>query len=293
MCISLFLMTHKGYQVLKNLISEGYHKSIDLVVVGIDKSVVNDYSDDIITLCISNGVNYVDSNKKEYTIESPYAIAISWRWIIKENNFKLIVLHDSLLPKYRGFAPLVNSLLNKEERIGVTALFASEEYDKGNIILQDEIHITYPIKINKAIEKVSKIYVSLVCNLFKKLTKNIELTSCLQNEDEASYSLWRDEEDYFIDWKQSASFIKRFVDAVGFPYKGAKCYLNDRIIIINEVTLINDIKIENRVAGKVVFMDDKKPVIVCAEGLIRIDQAIYEVSNETILPLQKFRVRFK
>ena len=49
------------------------------------------------------------------------------------------------MPKYRGFAPLVNSLVNGEKIIGVTALFASEEYDNGDIIMQSSVDITYPI----------------------------------------------------------------------------------------------------------------------------------------------------
>jgi methionyl-tRNA formyltransferase len=54
-------------------------------------------------------------------------------------------MHDSLLPKYRGFAPLPNALINGEREVGVTALFASEEYDMGDIVCQRRLAVEYPM----------------------------------------------------------------------------------------------------------------------------------------------------
>ena len=148
MKISMFLMTNKGYQVLKSVVKNNFIQSIDKVIIGIDKSVINDYSSEIKELCEEHKLTYYLSNEK-FKINSPYALAVSWRWIINTENFKLIVLHDSLLPKYRGFAPLVNSLINKEEFIGVTALFASDEYDNGSIIIQNQIGSSYIFWLNR------------------------------------------------------------------------------------------------------------------------------------------------
>ena len=86
-----------------------------------------------------------------------YQLAIGWRWLISGTE-NLIVLHDSLLPKYRGFAPLVNSLINGEQEIGVTAIWAGPEFDAGEIIFQEKAGICYPIKIQEAIEIVSGLY---------------------------------------------------------------------------------------------------------------------------------------
>lgn len=293
MGISLFLMTNKGYQVLKNLIIDLYLDSIDKVVVGIDKSVANDYSNEIISLCKKHDINYCLHKDFDYNQIISYGIAVSWRWLIESKEMKLIVLHDSILPKYRGFAPLVNSLINGEKKIGVTALFASEEYDRGDIILQKGINVNYPIKIKDAIEQISLLYVDVVKEIIKRIRSNESIITYSQDEEKSSYSLWRDEEDYFIDWNKSALYIKRFIDAVGYPFQGAKCYINNEIVIINEVTILDDISIENRDIGKVVFIKDKKPVLVCKEGLLRIDSAIFEKSKDSILPLKRFRTRFK
>jgi methionyl-tRNA formyltransferase len=161
---ALFLMTNKGYEVLRTLLEAGFTAAIDKVIIGLDPAVVHDYSAEIMQLCEKNKVVYFFSNQ-EYTISASYVLAVSWRWMVKVQDFKLIVLHDSLLPKYRGFAPLVNALINGDDVLGVTALFASEEYDRGAIILQKTTPIQYPITINEAILKVSTLYSEIVLEI--------------------------------------------------------------------------------------------------------------------------------
>ncbi len=285
-------MTKKGYEVLISIIENNYIENIGKVIVGIDKEVINDYSIEIIELCKKNNIAYFISSHN-IKIDTVYVLAISWRWIIKDSNFKLIILHDSTLPKYRGFAPLVNSLINKEKMIGVTALFASDDYDKGQIIMQKQTSINYPIKINDAIMKVSVLYSEIVLDILKKISLNISIESTPQNENDATYSLWRDSEDYFINWNDSSSKIKRFIDAVGFPYQGAKCYLDNEIVVIFDATPIEDLTIENRDIGKVIFVEQNKPIVVCGKGLLKIDEAVFENSKRSIFPLKKFRTRFK
>ena len=114
-----------------------------------------------------------------------------------------------------------------------------------------------------------------------------------QFEKIASYSLWRDEEDYFIDWQKSSEYISRFVDAVGSPYADAKSYFNGEIIKIVSASPVSDVKIEDRESniGKVIFIFDGAPVVVCGEGLILINEAT-TLTGESIFPLKKFRSRF-
>ena len=89
-----------------------------------------------------------------------FKFAIGWKWII-DNTSQLIVLHDSLLPKYRGFSPLVNSLINGDTLTGVTALFASSEYDKGEIIEQAQIGLDKNSTITKLRVENTKLCVQL------------------------------------------------------------------------------------------------------------------------------------
>lgn len=289
--INFYVLNEKGYSVIKKFLDVYDSEYVGFIVIGRDYNIKNDYSKEIQEICIKNNIEFYYRNDR-IPVSNNYTFAIGWRWIIKSCE-NLIVLHDSILPKYRGFAPLVNSLINGEKCLGVTALFASEEYDKGDIIYQKSIEIAYPMKINEAIKKVSNLYEDIVILISKKIFTNNYLGAIKQNDELASYSLWRDKEDYYINWNQSSEEIKRFIDAVGYPYDGAKCMMDDEEIIINEVSIINDLKIENRQIGKVIFFDKENPVVVCKEGLIMIEDAIYSNSKMSIFPLSKFRIRFK
>ena len=289
--VTMFLMTFKGLQVVNSVLQNSNLNLIDKVIIGRDKNVVNDYSKEIELVCCQNNIEYCYNNE-DYLVKSKYCIAVSWRWLINVSESKLIVLHDSILPKYRGFSPLVNMLINGEKQLGVTALFASDEYDKGPVILQKKISINYPIKIESAIQKISNLYSEIIEEIFVILKKNGQIISVAQDEDNASYSLWRDADDYFINWNYSSKKIKRLVDALGFPYNGAKCLLDDKVVIIKEVECFKDLEIENRNVGKIIFFDNQNPIIVCGTGLLKIREAVYEDNGLSIFPLNKFRAKF-
>ncbi|GJM73207.1 hypothetical protein HMSSN036_54230 [Paenibacillus macerans] len=156
--IVMFLMNKKGYLVLENFIKKYGIDPIDIVIISRDPNVQKDYYLEIKNLCLKSGIKVLDRlENNEFTFNNQIAFAIGWRWIIN-NIDQLIVFHDSLLPRYRGFAPLVNALINKEAQIGVTALFATADYDKGDIIAQESLTINYPIKIEDAITKIADLY---------------------------------------------------------------------------------------------------------------------------------------
>ena len=287
--IRFYLLGYKGLKVLKSLDKEEL-KIISDIVVAKDKSVINDYSHEIEEFCKLNQLNYFRRGA-EPNSKDEFQIAIGWRWLINDNNGKLIVIHDSLLPRLRGFNPLVTALINGDDRIGATALLANEEFDKGLILYQKAVQIQYPIKIKEAIELVSNLY----SNLLKIIIRNIDANTIKfkkQNEKFATYSLWRDEEDYIIDWNWDTEKIKRFIDAVGFPYKGAKTNVLGNEVRIFDAKIIDDVVIENRVPGKVLFKDINGLTIACGKGLIKIKD-FYLNDNSLLDYTRKFRLRFQ
>jgi len=288
--IALFIMGHKGYEVLR-MISAIAPEMIEIVISASDTQVQNDFFLDIREHCVAHHLKFA-TREERLDINAGYAFAISWRWLIKLNDTQVIVFHDSLLPRYRGFNPLVTCLINGETEIGVTALFASEEYDRGDIIAQALTKITYPIKIQKAIELVSQNYVALARRLLVEITTGKVLHRHAQNEGMASFSLWRDDNDYQIDWSKSASHISRFVDAVGSPYRGAFTMVDGRPARLLDADVLDDVTIENRFPGKVVFIREQYPIVVCGEGLLRVRNLVDDETGQSLLPLAKFRTRF-
>lgn len=286
-------MSEKGWNVLSQIIIFKKQFIIDKVIIARDTSIKNDFYTDIQKLCKENNLSFCDRNDK-YEIKTPYLIAISWRWLISYTQDQtLIVFHDSLLPKYRGFAPLVNALINGETTIGVTALLGTVKYDTGEILFQEKTNIAYPIKISEAITLVSKLYRSISLKLVKSIISERVLKTKVQNENLATYSLWRNEQDYNINWNKSAIEIQRFIHAVGYPYLNAVTNAGNKSYRIINATPINDVQIENRDNGKVIFVEDGYPVIVCGSGLLKITEMEYFTTGENPLPLKNFRTKFE
>ena len=291
--VVLFVMTQKGFEVAKRAIEVG-KDIIDFIVIGTDSNVKDDYSQQIIRLAKSNNVKYFLRNEAVRVDVDTYIFAISWRWMIKHPMNRLIVFHDSILPKYRGFAPLVNMLINGEPEIGVSAIFGANEYDRGHIIAQKSSKIEYPIKIFDAIQLNIVNFTALAEEIILKISKEEDLVGIAQNENDVTYSIWRDNDDYRIDWSQSSEKIKRFIDAVGSPYLGAfTSTSHGEELRVLEAEVIDDVFCELRHVGKVIFVNDGLPTVICGRGLLRITKANYiDPENKPYLPMKSFRVKF-
>jgi len=283
-------MTEKGYRFLEGTIDR-YGHLYGEVVVGTDANVANDFSKEIISLCRARGI-ICTAREDLSSIRTEYALAISWRWLIKHSQDRLIVFHDSLLPKYRGFNQLVSCLINRELIVGVTALFGADEFDTGDILFQSSLEVTYPITIAEAISKIVKNYVEAGVFVLDRLDSKATLRGTRQDPSQATYSLWRDDEDYRIDWRASADFVSRFIDAVGNPYKCASCLVDGVKARVIRATPLADVRIENRTPGKVLFVERGRPVVVCGTGLLKIMTIVDDETGRSLLPLPKYRIRF-
>jgi len=285
-------MSAKGLAVLECLLSTFGPGLISHVVIGRDQAVKEDYHEAIEQLARNAGLP-VYTRQDAPDPNASCLFAVSWRWLLPTRPAQqLIVFHDSLLPRYRGFAPLVSALINGDDQLGATALLASpEEYDRGPVIAQESIAVKYPLKIVSAIEAITPCYQELALTVARQLQTG-GLTCREQDESRATYSLWRDNQDYFVDWTRDASWIERFVDAVGFPYLGAATAARGKTYRILDCAALPDVTIENRSPGKVIFVQNGKPVIVCGHGLLAVHRMVDADTGASALPLTRFRTRF-
>jgi len=196
-----------------------------------------------------------------------------WQYMIDQVDDRFVVFHDSLLPRFRGFSPTVSALVQGETEIGVSAVRPTKMADCGPIYLRVPVPIRYPMKIRDAYELLGEAYCRAAREIIRRKNGG-RLTCAPQRDHMATYSLWRDGIDYEIDWNWDSNRISRFVDATGWPYAGATT--SDRYgkpIVIQEASVVEDCRIENRTPGKIFRIEDEGPVVVCGAGLLRIDSA--------------------
>lgn len=291
--ITLFCMTKRGFICLESIVNTYGKSIIDTVIMSEDNNIEEDYFNEIKDFCETHDIAH--SHRRDFKdFKSKYVFAVGWRWLIPTSTqYDIIVFHDSLLPRFRGFAPLVNALIAGEKKIGVTALIAHEKYDAGPIICQFDTEIDYPMKISTAIDLNLKNYILCTLKVVKTIVDKKKIRAIPQNNELATYSLWRDDADYKINWYQEAHFIQKFIDAVGYPYKGAIAFIDNRMLRIVESEMIKDVIVENRGdnIGKIIFYEQLYPIVICGKGLLKIKQAIWDDDKTTALPFKKFRTR--
>lgn len=286
----LFCLGKKALVALTHL-DESQVEMVETVVVGKDPKVQEDFSAQIIDFCQQRNMKWIVRNEATQCL-SGTLIAIGWRWLIPVSAGQtLIIFHDSLLPKNRGFNPLVTALINGDSEVGVTAIVGGSQYDTGDIIAVEKVPISHPIRISDAIDLVALCYGKLLRHVFHMLIGD-EIHAVPQDEGKATYSLWRDEEDYYIDWTWSSDKIQRFIYAVGYPYQGARTRIEGDEYIVADAELVRDVVIENRTPGKVIFRVDDRPVVVCGTGLLKLN-ALRNVAERKVSFPSKFRLRFK
>jgi methionyl-tRNA formyltransferase len=141
-------------------------------------------------------------------------------------------LHFSLLPKYRGAAPVNWAIVNGEKETGVTTMKIVEELDAGPILLQDATEIGKTETAPQLMSRLAEMGADLLSETLQKLPT---LEPQEQIADQATFAPILKREDGVIDWSMDASAIERRMR--GFqPWPNAHTVFNSRRLIVWEAT---------------------------------------------------------
>lgn len=141
-----------------------------------------------------------------------------------------INLHASLLPKYRGAAPIQWALINGEEITGVTTMLMDEGLDTGPVFLKNELRIIEDDNADSLSRKLSEIGASLLIETIRGI-RNGSLKPIPQ-EGEPSFAPPLKKEDGDIDWNRTAREIFNLIRGT-YPWPGARCFIGgERVKII-------------------------------------------------------------
>ena len=164
-----------------------------------------------------------------------YIIVVAFGQILSETLLKVpkqfcINLHSSLLPKYRGAAPINRAILNGETRSGVTTMIMDKGMDTGDILLVDETPIEQNDDAQCLHDKLSEQGGKLVLETLSRLQKN-DLLPTPQNSDLASYAPKLKKEESLIDWKIDAESIFNKIRGLS-PWPGTHTLYNGKRLAI-------------------------------------------------------------
>lgn len=191
-----------------------------------------------------------------------------------------INLHGSLLPQYRGAAPINHAIINGEKESGVTTFFLTHEIDTGNIILSDSVAIADDETAGELHDKLMHVG----ANLLVKTLKAIEAGEVSEQPQPQSGELQHApkifKDDCKIDWNNQAQAIYNLIRGLS-PYPTAFTFLNDKTLKIFKAELED--KEPGIVAGG--FLTDGKTYLKFAakDGFIKLLDIQYEGKKRMLI----------
>ena len=193
--------------------------------------------------------------------------------ILRLPSHGCINVHASLLPKYRGAAPIQWAIINGEKKTGITTMLMDEGLDTGNILLQEETEISSDDNAETLGNKLAEIGASLLIRTIKGIRSGY--IKPIPQKGTPGYAPPLKKEDGRLNWSKTATEIFNFVRGM-YPWPCAYCYLNKERIKITRVKMLEGSGIPRRVEKT-----GEELIVGTGEGLI----SIIELQPEGKIPM--------
>lgn len=178
--------------------------------------------------------------------------------IIDYPKYGCVNVHASLLPKYRGAAPIQWSIINGEKTTGVTTMYMNEGLDTGDMLLKSSTIINDDETSGDLHDRLSFIGADLILKTLNEISKGT-IKRKKQNDDEVSYSPMLDKSLCNIDWNKAAINIHNLVRGLN-PWPTASTILNGNILKIHKTKVSN---IKGGSPGEIISLN---PFVVSCSG---------------------------
>jgi methionyl-tRNA formyltransferase len=151
-------------------------------------------------------------------------------WLLQAARIATINIHASLLPKYRGAAPVAWSIMNGDRVTGVTTMLMVEKLDAGPILLQKEIPIPLTVTTGELTNELSRAGAALLIETLAEMRKGA-IIPVIQDEKLVSWAPRINKETARIPWEENALSIHNRIRAMN-PWPGAYTeFRGERLII--------------------------------------------------------------
>ena len=169
--------------------------------------------------------------------------------LLKLPTYAALNLHGSLLPRYRGRAPVNWVLVNGETETGVTLHHMTAEADAGDIVAQETVKISDTDTAQTLFSKLTRASGSLIEKAWPELARGV-VARTPQDPSQASYFGKRAPKDGLIDWHLDARVVYNLVRAVTHPYPGAFTHFRGSPLLIWWATVGTESPDETLQAGR-------------------------------------------
>lgn len=204
-------------------------------------------------------------------------IVVAFGQILKQNllnssKWGAINIHASLLPKYRGAAPIQWAIINNESKTGLTVMEMDEGMDTGPILLQAELPIVQDETAGHLHDRLAQLSGDLIIRALEALSKG-EIGGEPQEESLATYAPKIERRHMLIDWGQPARNISALVRALD-PRPGAYTILGGKEIKLFSSKVVEESQAD-RMPGRMVSNRRERLRIETGDGAVEIGEIQY------------------
>ncbi len=179
-------------------------------------------------------------------------------------TYGAINVHASLLPKYRGGAPVHYALIRGEKETGVTIMYMEKKMDAGAILSQRSLEITEKDDVGTLFKRLSRLGRDLLMDTLPDLLAG-KITPIQQDEEKVTYSPNIKAEEEIIEWTKTAKEIDWKVRGMR-PWPGAYTFLKDKRLKIWDVTPLEEQTSE--LPGIIIRIEKEAIFVACGENTV-------------------------
>jgi methionyl-tRNA formyltransferase len=176
-------------------------------------------------------------------------------------------IHASLLPRWRGAAPIQRAILAGDTETGITIMQMDEGLDTGDMLLRKACPIGEHDTAQALHEKLAEMGADCILEALRLLGEN-RLTPVRQDDGAACYAAKLLKSEARIDWRQDAREIERAIRAYN-PYPVSQARLNGTVIKVWQATLVPGVRDE---PGKVIEAGKRGITVACGKDALRLEK---------------------
>jgi methionyl-tRNA formyltransferase len=213
-------------------------------------------------------INNDESLDKLREVNADFHIIVAYGQIVSKEvlntpNIETINVHASLLPEYRGGAPIHRALIDGKSKTGVTTMIVKSKLDSGPILLQEEVLITEEMTTGSLHDILSEKGARL---LIRTLDSYDEIVPKEQDHEKHTYAKLIESEDRLINWSKSSREVSDLIRGLN-PWPLAHTFYNSKRLIIYDASLVEGSAGQ---PSEIVKINDQGIIVSTGEGNILV-----------------------
>lgn len=188
--------------------------------------------------------------------------------VIDIPKYACINVHASLLPSYRGAAPINWAIINGEDKTGITTMLMDTGLDTGDMLLKEEVNITHDMTAGELHDILKEKGAELLLETIKKMVSG-EITPIKQGDSPTAYASMLDKKMALIDWSSTASDIHNLIRGLN-PWPVAFTHYKDQVMKIYKSQVLD--KESCKCNGTIISVSNDGIEVACGKGVLLLKE---------------------